>query len=1108
MGHRLTQTAVALLLCGLMATAPIAGATTVNHQEQPTKQSSLEPTETTFAIQSGNGTEVNPYVITNASGLAAIRDDLDAHYVLGSDIDATETATWNNGSGFEPIGTFATPFTGTIDGENHTIEGLTIDRPSTSGVALVGYASESSITNLRLTDATITGDFTTAALAGSTTDTVIREVTVSGSISGSGTVAGVVASTDGGTVEHVDATVTVESPGSAGGLVGENEGTVSDVVVSGRITGGTYVGGIAAQNPGTIERAAVNATVVGTTDDTSVATGGLVGYNSGNITATHAHGRVSGTNYVGGLVGSSNYESGVVANSYATANVTGESTVGGLVGGLYYGSSVTESYWNEQTSGQATSAAAGNGSVGLSTAAMTGEAATSNLTALDFAETWQVTSGAYPDLVGVGGDSYLASVDDNEGGDTQTAAISIADQTVPAGTTTVTVESATYEVTDDGTTVGDPFYVVVHERTADGTLSAPIGNSTRLSPGTHSDVPVRLGVDASSSDSLDALTTNTTLVAMLHRSDADTATVGTPVEINNSTVTQTAAITVTDSEPTLDVVPGGATAPPGGIAELPTGITNEGDESASVSLAFTDFPGETVTDTDAAGGTWNTSDYSWQLDELSPGSYTDPRFAFRVPENATPGRYTATATVTSNGTTREVTYPVTVATASDLRLTVGNATVPTGTDVTVQAQTSPASGGVYYAGNVAYDPSVVELQRVTAEEHAVFYETDTENGTAFFSVQNTGDGYLQDPVVNLTFETTGANGSTSPIEVTNPELFTNGENYANYPVDNGSIHIESSETDEPTPLGLNATTELVDSDLVLTVTANESLDSLEAVLASTETVYQETITLDAFSETQDGSTYVYTTRYVNTDDGEYTLDVSASDDTGAQTDLTQTLTVGDEPTAPTVDLAISAVDAPVGPNSTTTAELVARNVSSDIGAYEATISVPEASGLSITAVNTTGSPAFADTVYSNNNTTARVSVVGRTSTDSGSSTLATVTLETGATIDEGEAVVSVSDANVSTEGGDEITVSSTTGDTVSLAALDPVGDFESPPTDPDGDGVYEDVNGDGTVTVSDVQAIFTHRDSEVVTEQRERFDVTGNGVFNIVDVQRLFYTTT
>ncbi|REA03860.1 hypothetical protein DEQ92_12215 [Haloferax sp. Atlit-6N] len=590
MGHKLTQTTVALLLCGLMATAPIAGATTVDHEEQPTRQPALESTET-FAIQSGNGTEVNPYVITNASGLAAIRDDLDAHYVLGSDIDATETATWNNGSGFEPVGTFGTPFTGTIDGANHTIEGLTIDRPSTSGVALVGYASESSITNLRLTDVSITGDFTTAALVGSATNTLVREVTVSGSVTGTGTVAGVVASTDGGTVEHARAAVTVESPGSAGGLVDENEGTISDVVVTGTITGGPYAGGIAAQNTGTIERAAVNATVVGTTDDTSVATGGLVGYNSGNITATHAHGRVSGTNYVGGLVGSSNYESGVVANSYATANVTGEETVGGLVGGLYYGSSVTGSYWNEQTTGQPTSAAAGNGSVGLSTAEMAGEAATTNLTALDFAETWQVESGAYPDLVGVADDEY-------------------------------------------------------------------------------------------------------------------------------------------------------------------------------------------------------------------------------------------------------------------------------------------------------------------------------------------------------------------PV---------------------------STETDEPTPLALNATTELVDGDLVLTVTANDSLDELEAVLASTETVSQETITLDAFSATQNGSTYVYTTWYIDTAAGEYTLDVSASDDTGTQTTLNRSLTVGDESTAPTVD---------------------------------------------------------------------------------------------------------------------------------------PIGNFESPPTDPDGDGVYEDVNGDGTVTVSDVQALFTHRDSEAVTEQRERFDVTGNGVFNIVDVQRLFYTTT
>ena len=49
----------------------------------------------------GNGTESNPYVITNASELQAMEDDLGANYTLGDDIDASGTSSWNSGDGFE-----------------------------------------------------------------------------------------------------------------------------------------------------------------------------------------------------------------------------------------------------------------------------------------------------------------------------------------------------------------------------------------------------------------------------------------------------------------------------------------------------------------------------------------------------------------------------------------------------------------------------------------------------------------------------------------------------------------------------------------------------------------------------------------------------------------------------------------------------------------------------------------------------------------------------------------------------------------------------------------------------------------------------------------------
>ena len=51
---------------------------------------------------SGSGTEESPYIITTASQLDEIRNELTAHYRLGNDINLG-TAPWNSGAGWEPL---------------------------------------------------------------------------------------------------------------------------------------------------------------------------------------------------------------------------------------------------------------------------------------------------------------------------------------------------------------------------------------------------------------------------------------------------------------------------------------------------------------------------------------------------------------------------------------------------------------------------------------------------------------------------------------------------------------------------------------------------------------------------------------------------------------------------------------------------------------------------------------------------------------------------------------------------------------------------------------------------------------------------------------------
>jgi hypothetical protein len=74
------------------------------------------------------------------------------------------------------------------------------------------------------------------------------------------------------------------------------------------------------------------------------------------------------------------------------------------------------------------------------------------------------------------------------------------------------------------------------------------------------------------------------------------------------------------------------------------------------------------------------------------------------------------------------------------------------------------------------------------------------------------------------------------------------------------------------------------------------------------------------------------------------------------------------------------------------------------------------------------------------------------------------------------------------------------------SGIPPIGDFENAPTDPDGDGVYEDVNGDGSVNVNDAQALFANLDDPVVQSDSntEFFDFNDDGSVNVNDAQALF----
>jgi hypothetical protein len=94
----------------------------------------------------------NPIVINNISDLQAIQNNLSGDYVLGADIDAA-------GFNFTPIGSASNPFTGTFDGQGHTIDQLHTTTTQ-SYIGLFGYVGQTGIirdvnlTNVNITSST------------------------------------------------------------------------------------------------------------------------------------------------------------------------------------------------------------------------------------------------------------------------------------------------------------------------------------------------------------------------------------------------------------------------------------------------------------------------------------------------------------------------------------------------------------------------------------------------------------------------------------------------------------------------------------------------------------------------------------------------------------------------------------------------------------------------------------------------------------------------------------------------------------------------------------------------------------------------------------------
>ena len=326
----------------------------------------------------GSGTRADPYLIHNIFQLQAIAGvdhlgnslqaseftrnsylygnglaaQLGSHYRLANDVSASITSAWNGGSGFIPIGTgvcnsddtqcdattaarlvygTSVRFSGTFNGANFEISGLTINRQS-SYIGLFGEAGYGSIiSNLRLTSANIINPATRShpsdtvkfshggVLVGQMLGGTIDNVHTTGTLTGVGYRYGGVAGTLGpsaslgipGIITNSMADVDITANGAGfGGLVG-------------LLGGNSFIN--ASNAKGNVRPALDNINQLLAHD-----VGGLVGISYGNIFASYALGDVRASDYVGGLVGK--VLQGATTASFAAGDVRGNEYVGGLFG--------------------------------------------------------------------------------------------------------------------------------------------------------------------------------------------------------------------------------------------------------------------------------------------------------------------------------------------------------------------------------------------------------------------------------------------------------------------------------------------------------------------------------------------------------------------------------------------------------------------------------------------------------------------------------------------------------------------------------------------------------------------------------------------------------
>ena len=297
---------------------------------QPTTQWSANANTAWYNAQDSQFIITAPAQLAGLSVLVAAGNDFTGKTIqVGNDLDLS-AHLWT------PIGVnFNIPFSGTFNGNEHTISGLFAVKPNDLFVGLFGLCRTSTLSNIRLVDPYIRAEGDAGSLVGSLgTKSTMTDC-------------------------HATGVDVVTTSSNTGGLVGDliNTGSMLRCSSQGAVTGVNQVGGLVGSpySLTTITECWSAGTV-----NASYLAGGLVGYCTfafgpgleNTVNNCYSRANVTVVNgRAGGLYGGTDGNL-IVRNSYATGTATGAELIGGLIGAAA-GMSITNAYWDTGSSGLA-----------------------------------------------------------------------------------------------------------------------------------------------------------------------------------------------------------------------------------------------------------------------------------------------------------------------------------------------------------------------------------------------------------------------------------------------------------------------------------------------------------------------------------------------------------------------------------------------------------------------------------------------------------------------------------------------------------------------------------------------------------------------------------